>query len=233
MAAESLRQELLSLPGVAEAEVDESGDSPSGVRVKLSPDADARRVGVEVQRILAAHGLRSRVSGDEAPEPAPSPLMAVPPIAEETPASFFDEAPPPPATPPPMPAPEPPSMPPPTPRDEVSAASPGTGLAAVRIEESRDGVTVTAVASDGRTLTERAPATAEGMIDAVIAAVGSLADGRAPTVLGVARTQANGSEVITVVVERPDGSRGAGAAVIRASRAFAVGRATWSALRSD
>ena len=34
MAAEMLRDELMALPGVAEAEVDESGESPSGVRIR-------------------------------------------------------------------------------------------------------------------------------------------------------------------------------------------------------
>ena len=63
MAAEMLRDELMALPGVAEAEVDESGESPSGVRIRLEPDADAKMVGAEVQRVLSANGMNSRVSG--------------------------------------------------------------------------------------------------------------------------------------------------------------------------
>ena len=66
MAAESLRDELLAVPGVAEAEVDESGTNPSGVRVRLAPEADAQAVGIEVQRILASHGMRSRVNDEHA-----------------------------------------------------------------------------------------------------------------------------------------------------------------------
>jgi hypothetical protein len=102
----------------------------------------------------------------------------------------------------------------------------------VRLEESRDGVVVTAIGTDGRTRTERCAVSAEAMIEAVVTAVGELADGRAPTLLAVERTRVEGSEVVTVVVERTDdGWRGAGAAVVRASRAFAVGKATWTALR--
>lgn len=233
MAAESLREELLALPGVADAEVDESGDTPSGVRVKLSPQADARRVGVEVQRILASHGLRSRVAGDEAvpvPPEQPPPIVALPSLADE-PAmgdepgwTVFDEAPrPPPA----------PTTPPPMPEVVGPPAPAGARLASVRLEESRDGVAVTAVSSDGRTLTQRGAATPEAMIEAVVAATGALADGRPPGLLGVEKIQTGGTEVVAVVVERSDGSPGAGAAVVRASRAFAVGRATWSAVRDD
>jgi len=235
VAAESLREELMALPGVADAEVDEGSESPSGVRVKLSADADARRVGVEVQRILASHGLRSRVAdggaGPSPPEePPPAPIVGLPSVDEEAP-TFFDE---------PEPAPPPPSVPPPLPADvgvEAAAFRPegerAGGLASVRMEESRDGVVVTAIGSDGRTLTERCAATSEAMIEAVVAAVGGLADGRAPTLLAVERTRAEGTEVVTVVVERIDGWRGAGAAVVRASRAFAVGKATWTALRES
>jgi len=238
VAAESLREELLSLPGVAEAEIDESGESPSGVRVKLTPDADARRVGVEVQRILASHGLRSRVSDDDdeaVEEPAPSPIIALPTM----PAQADVERPP--SAPPPPPSTPPPSSPPPTaapPIPEtaaapVPAAAPGAGLAAIRTEERRDGIAVTAVSTDGRTVTERGVATIEGLMRAVVLATGALADGRAPKVLSIERTLPNGSEAIMVVVERFDGTRGAGAAMVRAARAYAVGRATWSAMRSE
>ena len=116
MAAENLREELMSLDGVAGAEVDESQDSPSGVRVRLEPDADARIVGVEVQRVLASHGMRSRITGDEeaGPEadaqPEPPTEVAAAVVPEEaaellpTPPSV----PPPPLEPPPTAIPEPP-----------------------------------------------------------------------------------------------------------------------------
>jgi hypothetical protein len=52
-------------------------------------------------------------------------------------------------------------------------------------------------------------------------------------VLALERSDVEGSLVVTVVLERADGSRGAGASVVRASQAFAVGKATWSAARED
>jgi hypothetical protein len=226
VAADGLREELLALPGVADAEVDEAGDTPSGVRVKLSPDADAGRVGVEVQRILAAHGLRSRLSGDgedaAAEEETPGVITGLPDVDEEAPPAFFgDDA----------------DVPPPAP-PRIGAVGAGTPpaagaavtLASVRIEETREGISATAAASDGRTVTERGAATTAAMDEAVVAAVGTLADGIPPVILHSEHRTIDGTEVVTVVVEWGDGRRGAGAALVRASRAYAVGRATWAAL---
>jgi hypothetical protein len=41
----------------------------------------------------------------------------------------------------------------------------------------------------------------------------------------------DGSEVVTVVVEKSDGTRVAGAAIVRAAKAYAVARAAYAALR--
>ena len=70
MATESLREALLALPGVAEADVDETSGAPSGVRVTLAPEADGGVVGAEVQRVLATHGLRSRITAGDEPDAA-------------------------------------------------------------------------------------------------------------------------------------------------------------------
>jgi len=216
VASESLREELLALPGVAEAEVDEHGDSPSGVRVRLLPDADARAVGAEVQRVLAEHGMRSRLtSGDREGPPSGGPVAAADPFA-----------------PPPMmaagePLPEPPTAPPP----DAPAAVPGVRLTALAVEESAGGVTVTVTSSDGRTATERAESTEQSLFEAVVAAVGTLADGRAPVPLLITRATAAGSEAMTVILEREDGTRVAGAALTRASASYAVARASWVALQ--
>ena len=92
MTADALRAELLSVAGVASAEVDVANGSPAGVKVQLAPGADSRRVGVEVQRILAAHGLRSRFAspGDPSPAAASTPdagpaVPPPPPLAPATP----------------------------------------------------------------------------------------------------------------------------------------------------
>ena len=225
MAGEDLRDELLAVPGVTEAEVEDAGSGPSGVRVKLDPDTDARQVGIEVQRVLAAHGLSSRVAGGGEDDAAPAPIVGFSARDDEPPAgSFFDDdSAGPPAEPPASPA--APSTPAP--------AAPAAGLAAVRVEENRDEVVVTAIATDGRTRTERAAPRSDAMLAAVVAAVGGLAEGRPPAVLALDRTEVDGSLVVTVVLERADGSRGAGASVVRASQAFAVGKAAWSAARED
>jgi hypothetical protein len=204
VASESLREELLALPGVAEAEVDEQGDAPSGVRVRLLPDADARAVGAEVQRVLAAHGMRSRLTSEGESEPPPAPLTG----AGE-------------------PLPEPPQAPPP----EVPGPPGRAGLAALTVEESGGGVAVTVATDDGRSATERAESTEQAMFRAVVAAVGAVAEGRPPVPLLITRATADGSEAMTVILEREDGTRVAGAALTRASAAFAVARAAWVALR--
>ena len=82
MASDALRAELMSVPGVASAEVDlTDASAPAGVRVRLTADADARRVGAEVQRVLASHGMRSRFADAETPPapPEPGPVPMTPP----------------------------------------------------------------------------------------------------------------------------------------------------------
>lgn len=233
MASSTLRDELLAVAGVAEAEVDAvDSDAPAGVRVRLAPDADADAVGEAVQQILAAHGMRSRLAdGDGAASgagaltgrapPSPPPPTASRAAEPATPAVEQDAA----GT----------AMPseavPPAAIDEAEPAPPGTRLGSLRLDETADGVTVTATTTDGRSITQRAAPTEPGAHDAVVAAVGSLAGGSPPALVGIERGTVQGSEVITVVLERTDGSRVAGAAVVRATRAFAVAAATWAALR--
>lgn len=229
MSVDTLRDELLSLPGVADADVEVEGAAPANVRVRLHPEADPRAVGADVQRVLASHGMRSRVTGDEpAPAPAPPPVEPPPP--------------PRPLTPPPMPE---PTVAVPTGVAAAAlsgAAVPGAvavptsagvaNLASLTVEESEDGVTVVATATDGRRFSQRTVAAEDAVAGAVVAVVGALADGRPPRLLTTLLGGAEGTEVVTVLVERVDGTRVAGAAVVRAGRPYAVARATWSALRT-
>jgi len=196
VAARSLREQLLALPGVAEAEVDGDDGAPTGVRIRLTPDARAEMVGREVQRLLADRGVRSRLGGEAA--------AAVPPLFE--------------------PAPEIESVPP------RPTAPAGETLQSVMVEESSAGIQATVVGSDGRRATGRGEASEEGLTAAVIAAVGRLTAGQEPRVLSVEWTEVEGSRVVVVVLEGAGGRRGAGAAVVRASRGYAVGRAAWTAL---
>lgn len=242
MAADSLREELMALPGVADAEVEADGEITSGVRVRLHPDADADRVGAGVQRVLASHGMRSRVAGDD-----PAPVVSLPLTPPEIPPR--------PEAPPPMPeavsevaagpAPEPvadsgeevlPS--PEAPAESEVVSSDGLvgsrpSLASLAYEESIEGVIVTAVASDGQRFSRKAADTTDAAVSAAIAAaVGALAEGRPQRLLWVGSETVDGSEVVTVVVEKTDGTRVAGAAIVRAAKAYAVARATFVALRA-
>lgn len=201
MAAESLRDELLALPGVAEVELDGEGGAPAGVRIRLAVGADPDRVGLEVQRVLAAHGMRSRVDDGELAPAAPLPLVVPAPPPEEGAAHA----------------------------DPGRVGSPGA-LGSVRVEESATAIEVTVIAVDGRQATRRGPVSEEGLAEAVIEAVGVLLVGAPARVIAVDWATAEGSRVVTVVLEAPGGAKGAGAGLVRASRAYAVARAAWSAL---
>ncbi len=226
MTTQNLRDELLSVVGVASAEVETDGDAPSGVRVRLLPDADEKIVGAEVQRVLAAHGMRSRIASEAAAVAAPEvpPRPVTPPPVE----AAVEETPPPQAEPEPsraVPSTDHPYAPP-------GEAAGGGALASLAFEESADGVSVTAIATDGRRFSRRAAAiTDEAVAEAVVAAVGALAEGRPQRLLWISSETVDGTTVVTVLVEKADGSRLAGAAVVRAAAAYAVARATWAALR--
>lgn len=240
MATQSLREALLALPGVAEADVDERDGSPAGVRVTLAPDADGRLVGAEVQRVLATHGLRSRITtGDELPVEVPA---AEPEVGGGSPADdWAAEFPPPPeASPPAGPDPEAMSEIEVVPMAEVvpvaevlpmEKSGVPFELASVSISEAADHLSVTAVADDGRSHTVEGAASEEGLLGAVVVAVGTLVWGVAPTVISVDAVPAAGSEVVTVVLEDGGGRRLAGAAVVVADRAYAAARATLAAIR--
>ena len=60
--ADSLQEELLAIPGSDGADFDGGVIAPEGLRVRLSAGADPIRVGEEVRKVLAEHGLRSRMT---------------------------------------------------------------------------------------------------------------------------------------------------------------------------
>lgn len=202
VAALSLREELLALTGVAEAEVDGEDDAPAGVRIRLAPEADAGAVGAEVQRVLAGHGVHSRLGAGGRP-PAPPGPWPVGPVAKG--AAEAEAAGP-------------------------TGAAPG--LRSVAVEESAAALQVTVVGSDGRRVVRGAAGVGEAeLVQALIAAVGMLLEGAEPIVLSVEWAQVGDARVVTVVLEGAGGRRGAGAGLVRASLGYAVARAAWSALR--
>jgi hypothetical protein len=117
------------------------------------------------------------------------------------------------------------------PEPRPSARRAASALASIAVEESGEGVAVIATAADGRTSTRRSSPSEDGTAEAVVLAVADLADVGEIRVVSVTPAPANGSEVVTVVVAFEDGTKAAGAAIVEATRAWAVGRAAWSALR--
>lgn len=232
--AETLETELLAVPGVASAEVEAgNGVTLAGVKVKLAPDADARRVGVEVQRVLATHGMRSRFATKAAPPPpapAPSPNSSTSKPVQPPPPSTAPPADPPVPPMPLDPAPavvsvsEPPSSVPPP-------AVPVLELRSVSVEERRDGLTATVVLADGRQAV-RSVGVGGGELDAAVIAAIAEAAGEKVTTTAVEWLEVDGGSVVTVVINLADGSLAAGAGVVRIGRAFAVGLATQSALQA-
>ncbi len=219
--AGTLRDELMAIPGIEGAELDGDGETPAGVRVRLAVDADAETVSREVQRVLAAHGMRSQLTGPrvEPAEPPPPPGAPAPPggsvVALPSVAEVELEARPP----------EPAAVPHP---DQPAA----TALDSVGVEEGRDGVTVRVAATDGRTAVARAQTAPGGVDEAVVAAVAELTAGAAARLVGVQETVVDGSVVLTVVVELVDRVRRAGSAVSEGGRPYGVARAAWKAFTS-
>ncbi len=218
MAAETLRSELLAVPGVASAEVDVSeADSPAGIKVRLAPEADARRVGVEVQRVLAAHGMRSRflpADGEAAEEPA---------AADESPQAGADSGSAVPTRFPPIAVASPLEVAE-TPRPQKSVA-----VGSVSVEERADGLTATVTLTNGRSASRETGFDPAALDTAVVAAVTEAA-GVVTTALAVEWLEVAGATVVTVVVRR-GAAPTAGAAVVKAGRAFAVANAAVAALR--
>jgi hypothetical protein len=216
MSVEGLHRDLLAIPGVADASVEGEAAAPTGVRVRLALAADPAAVGSAVQRLLESRGMRSRVAAVDS-DTVPAPVLAAAPDSEERPVLVVT-----PETP-----------------DDGAASDPAVrpdaiaGLATLTIEESADAVLVIATSTAGSRFSRRTVIVDEaGVAAAVVAVVGAMVEGRPPRLLAVTHSHADGTEVVTVVLERRDGARVAGAAAVSSGRPYAVARATWAALRS-
>ncbi len=218
VAAETLRSELLAVPGVASAEVDVTeADAPAGIKVRLAPEADARRVGVEVQRVLAAHGMRSRFP------PADGVVAEKLAAAEEFPQAGADSGSVAPTRFTPIP------VAPPLEASETLRPEKSVAVESVSVEERADELTVTVTLTNGRSASREAGFDPAALDTAVVAAVTEAA-GVMATVLAVEWLEVEGATVATVVVRR-GAAPTAGAAVVKAGRAFAVANAAIAALR--
>ncbi|MCL1599327.1 MAG: hypothetical protein M3094_09095, partial [Actinomycetia bacterium] len=79
MSLGSLEEDLRKIPGVEGAEIDGSGDTPGGLRIRIAEGADQRAVGQEIRKVLTKHGLGTdtRLPGEDQSE-----MEAVTPAGE-------------------------------------------------------------------------------------------------------------------------------------------------------
>ena len=82
MTSDLLRDQLLSVPGVESAVIEGDALTPEGVRVRLAAGVDPATVGEAVQRVLAAHGLRSEMAPAADPIVVETHRSTGPPAAE-------------------------------------------------------------------------------------------------------------------------------------------------------
>lgn len=223
---DALQDALAAIPGVAAAEVELAPDGPPAVRLRLTPGADQGLVAASVQRLLEAHGLRSRVAPARRPThpnspPAPPGTGArrviAPPAA---PVSVVTE----------------PASDGESDRrsgPEPTFAASRRGIARVAVEESPSGATVRVTGRDGRVVERRTRPQSRAVDEAIVSAVGELIDPNAPSPALVAVEEEAGGRALTVVVEGPDASMRVGAALLGRGRSLAVAEAAWVALRSD
>jgi hypothetical protein len=206
----TLRDDLLRLPGVEQAEIDGDSVTPAGVRVRLSPGVDPAAAGDEIRRVLALHGLRQEI--DTAPGRVRSEVVSSSEPEKVEPLDSDDE---------------------PREREREAPETPtltDEGLELVSVTEGRDGIMVTA-ASPSDEVTAFTAGSSEPAIDqAVVSAVAELAGAASlPLICSLDERDMAGTLVVTIVLEE-SGRRLVGSAVIEGGRAYAVGRAVWTAL---
>lgn len=210
MGVGTLRDDLLSLPGVEQAEVDGDPVIPAGVRVRLSPGVDPAAIGDEIRRVLALHGLRREIDATSdltGPGVASTsePEIVEPLDSDDVPRDREREVPETPA-----------------PTDE--------GLELVSVAEGRDGITVTAVSPSDEVTAFTAGSSEPAIDQAVVSAVAELAGAASlPLICSLDERDLAGTPVVTIVLEE-SGRRLVGSAVVEGGRAYAVGRAVWTAL---
>lgn len=226
--ASSLRAELLAIEGIASAELEGSDEAPQGVRVQLSAGADAAVVGVAVERVLAAHGMKSHRSDDglarRQPEKAAIPGPPPPPGASgngdasvlpirgvlETGQGTEVESPE-------------PEVEEPEPKVEIAPR-----IESVSVEESRQGIAIRVTVGE-MSATRMVGSSADGMDAAIVAALSELAGVEAELVTAQ-RIEAGDAKVVTVLVSVPGRGQRVGSEVIGSGEAYAVAVAAWKAI---
>ncbi|MDJ0498931.1 MAG: hypothetical protein QNJ89_13940 [Acidimicrobiia bacterium] len=236
--ADALRDELLSVPGIAGAEV-ETGEGVAGVRVQLAVGADAGAVGAAVREILIHHGMRPAeeieegVLGPPPPPGAPGSVVSFPLVGEharaETAPSVAEIEPPAPTVESPAEEIEPPVLETESPAPEVARTE---RLEGVAVEETAAGLSVRLRLNTGADAAVIVQSGLAGLDAAVVQAVGELTGTGPVRLLAVSEQAYNDTPVLTVVLATADRGDIAGAAVQSGGRAYAVARAAWAALKS-
>ena len=210
MGVGTLRDDLLNLPGVEQAEIDGDSVTPAGVRVRLSPGVDPAAIGEDIRRVLSLHGLRQEIDAAPGPERSDVASSSEPETVEllDSDDELREREPE---------VPEPPAR-----TDE--------GLDWVSVTEGRDGIMVTAASRSDEVTVFTAGFSEHAIDQAVVSAVAKLAlTASVPLVCSLDERDLAGTFVVTVVLEE-SGRRLAGSAVVEGGRAYAVGRAVWTAL---
>jgi hypothetical protein len=233
----SLRENLLAIDGVEGADVDGVADAPSGLRIRISQDADQILVGQAIRRVLSDHGLgtdttlpgeaSARAGGSEvsmasvseiASESAESAsVTTLLPVEIDDEVEVIDLA-------------ELSS----DAGDDEANADPELVIARIErvsVQEGRRGILVTVESTDGRVETVIARKGDGGVEQAVVLAAARLAAPGAPdpVIVEIEERRVEGVDIVMIVLDR-DGQMAAGSAVVGAGSAFAIGRATWAAI---
>jgi hypothetical protein len=223
MKLDELRHVVRSLPGVASADVMPQGGAPPVVRVWT----DGTRTDAEVQQAIERLVSSNAIDRD----PPPSDLLELPDddavildepvkrrtglgrsLGETLPSAFLE--------------PEPSHL-----ALEVVNPDPGRSrFLKLAIEESPRGIDVRAIDDVGREAGIAVGPGPDGITNAVAAAVARLRGYPVPARTATNTRDVDDTTVVTVLIELPDGTKAAGAAIVTGGLPFTVGRAVDSAL---
>ena len=210
MGVGTLRDDLLSLPGVEQAEIDGDSATPAGVRVRLSPGVEPAAIGEEIRRVLSMHGLRQENDVVSAAEQSAASMPRESGVAEplDDGGGVRERE----------------------PEGAQPAAPIGEGLEWVSVTEGRDGITVAAGNRSTEVSAHTAGPSTPAIDQAVVSVVAELAGaGSLTLVRSLDERELAGTPVVTIVIEE-GGRQRVGSAVVEGGRAYAVGRAVWTAL---
>jgi hypothetical protein len=202
----AIRRQLEGVAGVAALDIDLRDDGLPRVRVRLDGTVSSNEVGDEIRRRLAV--------AEPAEPPDTGRRSGLGRGLSDILAAGAEV--------------EPPRQLQPAVAVESPAANPRLTLIAV--EETAGGVSVRAADSAGG-LAFSPVEDQRSLNQAVVSAVGRLRRERPlPRLVGVEVREMSGAPVLTAVLERADGSRAVGAALVEGGMPFTLGVAVWEAL---